>query len=222
LDRRLSKETIAELVAAYRAGTSSPELAQQYELSETGLIKVLRQACRRRVNTGSGSHSVIPIGVLLLEGRGRIGWSTIGAGSEGRTCDERRSSRLSDPDHSVSPNVGQSQLRDRRHAGAIAVLLPEQQHPTSGSRSISASSKPSGPGPDIGDQSVVTRRQLGLLITSEICSTMSSMLNWSVLIPTLSARDGLNVRTCPALRLCQIGSSDCSPATVRVTSPSSS
>jgi transposase len=44
LDRRLSEETIAELVAAYRAGTSSPELAERYGLSETGLIKVLRQA----------------------------------------------------------------------------------------------------------------------------------------------------------------------------------
>ncbi|WP_280448596.1 helix-turn-helix domain-containing protein [Nocardia brasiliensis] len=41
LDKRLSAETIAELVAAYEAGTPTPELCQRYELSKGGVLKVL-------------------------------------------------------------------------------------------------------------------------------------------------------------------------------------
>ena len=67
-----------------------------------------------------------------------------------------------------------------------------------------------------------TGAQPGWLTTAAIFSAMSSMLNWLVLKATLSASEGLKARTCSALRSCQIGSSDCSPATVRVTRPSSS
>ncbi len=42
LDRRLSQETIAELVEAYRGGTSTPELCRRYELSKGGVLKLLR------------------------------------------------------------------------------------------------------------------------------------------------------------------------------------
>lgn len=44
LDRRLSQETIAELVAAYQAGSSTPELCKRYELSKGGVLKLLRDA----------------------------------------------------------------------------------------------------------------------------------------------------------------------------------
>lgn len=73
-------------------------------------------------------------------------------------------------------------------------------------------------GPSCGTQ--VSQR--APLTTSAIWSAISSMLNWLVLRATLSASEGLNVRTSSAVRSCQIGSSDCSPATVRVTRPSSS
>lgn len=41
LDRRLSSDTIAELVAAYRGGTSTNALCQRYELSKGGILKLL-------------------------------------------------------------------------------------------------------------------------------------------------------------------------------------
>ncbi|MFI6169070.1 helix-turn-helix domain-containing protein [Nocardia sp. NPDC051052] len=41
LDRRLSPDTIAELVAAYRSGTSTPKLRKQYQLSKGGVLKLL-------------------------------------------------------------------------------------------------------------------------------------------------------------------------------------
>lgn len=41
LDRRLSSETITELVAAYRAGVSTNELCRQYEVSKGGVLKLL-------------------------------------------------------------------------------------------------------------------------------------------------------------------------------------
>jgi DNA-binding NarL/FixJ family response regulator len=42
LDRRLSQETITELVDAYKAGTSTPELCRRYQLSKGGVLKLLR------------------------------------------------------------------------------------------------------------------------------------------------------------------------------------
>jgi hypothetical protein len=41
VDRRLSAETIAELVQAYRDGASTTDLRQRYELSQGSVIKIL-------------------------------------------------------------------------------------------------------------------------------------------------------------------------------------
>jgi hypothetical protein len=43
VDRRLSTEIIAELVQAYRAGVSTPQLRQRYELSQGSVIKILHE-----------------------------------------------------------------------------------------------------------------------------------------------------------------------------------
>ncbi|MDE1674847.1 helix-turn-helix domain-containing protein [Nocardia gipuzkoensis] len=43
LDRRLSPAEIAELVDAYRGGTATTELRKRYELSQGGLLKILKQ-----------------------------------------------------------------------------------------------------------------------------------------------------------------------------------
>jgi len=41
VDRRLSAETIAELVQAYQDGASTPELRRRYDLSQGSVIKIL-------------------------------------------------------------------------------------------------------------------------------------------------------------------------------------
>ncbi|MER7449390.1 helix-turn-helix domain-containing protein [Nocardia beijingensis] len=41
LDRRLSQATIAQLVDAYRGGTSTNQLCERYGLSKGGLLKIL-------------------------------------------------------------------------------------------------------------------------------------------------------------------------------------
>ena len=43
VDRRLSHETITELVQDYRDGVSTPELRQRYELSQGSVIKILHR-----------------------------------------------------------------------------------------------------------------------------------------------------------------------------------
>ncbi len=43
LDRRLSPHTIAELVDAYRSGTSTNTLCEQHGLSKGGLLKILQE-----------------------------------------------------------------------------------------------------------------------------------------------------------------------------------
>src|ERR1700694_2663258 len=43
VDRRLSAETIAELVQAYRNGVSTTQLRQRYELSQGSVIKILHE-----------------------------------------------------------------------------------------------------------------------------------------------------------------------------------
>ena len=60
------------------------------------------------------------------------------------------------------------------------------------------------------------------LISSAISDAISLIVWVAVLRATLSARDGLKSITCCLVILCQIGSSICSPETVRVTIPSSS
>jgi hypothetical protein len=41
VDRRLSSETITELVQTYRDGVGTPELRRRYELSQGSVIKIL-------------------------------------------------------------------------------------------------------------------------------------------------------------------------------------
>ncbi|WP_278265269.1 helix-turn-helix domain-containing protein [Nocardia sp. AG03] len=43
LDRRLSTETVAELVRAYRSGTSTGKLCEIHQLSKGGLLKILSE-----------------------------------------------------------------------------------------------------------------------------------------------------------------------------------
>jgi hypothetical protein len=43
VDRRLSVETITELVQAYRDGASTPELRRRYDLSQGSVIKILHE-----------------------------------------------------------------------------------------------------------------------------------------------------------------------------------
>ncbi|WP_239476653.1 helix-turn-helix domain-containing protein [Nocardia arizonensis] len=43
IDRRLTPEVIAELVDAYRQGTSTPTLCEQYNLSKGSVLKLLAQ-----------------------------------------------------------------------------------------------------------------------------------------------------------------------------------
>ncbi|MBF6228800.1 helix-turn-helix domain-containing protein [Nocardia abscessus] len=43
LDRRLSPNTISELVDAYRSGTSTNTLCEQHGLSKGGLLKILQE-----------------------------------------------------------------------------------------------------------------------------------------------------------------------------------
>ncbi|MET8778794.1 helix-turn-helix domain-containing protein [Nocardia sp. NPDC004654] len=43
LDRRLSTTTIAEVVGAYRSGTSTSKLCERYALSKGGLLKILQE-----------------------------------------------------------------------------------------------------------------------------------------------------------------------------------
>ncbi|WP_280258477.1 helix-turn-helix domain-containing protein [Nocardia wallacei] len=43
LDRRLSAETIAELIDAYRGGTSTSKLCEIHQLSKGGLLKILAE-----------------------------------------------------------------------------------------------------------------------------------------------------------------------------------
>ncbi|WP_418001557.1 hypothetical protein ACNO8X_14565 [Mycobacterium sp. PDNC021] len=41
LDRRLSSDTVAELVAAYQSGVSTNQLCEQYSISKGGVLKLL-------------------------------------------------------------------------------------------------------------------------------------------------------------------------------------
>jgi Mor family transcriptional regulator len=44
IKRRLGRELIAELVAAYESGVTTIELMQRYDLSKTSVLKLLREA----------------------------------------------------------------------------------------------------------------------------------------------------------------------------------
>ena len=69
LDRRLSSETIAELVAAYRAGTSTNRLCERYELSKGGVLKLLREAGVEMRRQGLSDEQIELAVRLYSEGR---------------------------------------------------------------------------------------------------------------------------------------------------------
>jgi uncharacterized protein (DUF433 family) len=58
VDRRLSAQTITELVQAYRAGVSTPELRAQYDLSQGSVIKILHSHGVTMRNQGLGDEDV--------------------------------------------------------------------------------------------------------------------------------------------------------------------
>jgi hypothetical protein len=57
VDRRLSAETVAELVQAYRDGVGTPELRRRYKLSQGSVLKVLRQHGVTMRPSGTNQHS---------------------------------------------------------------------------------------------------------------------------------------------------------------------
>ena len=59
-------------------------------------------------------------------------------------------------------------------------------------------------------------------MTRAISSAISSIVKSAVLRATLSANDGLSAITCALVKLCQIGSTPCSPDMLIVVMPSSS
>jgi len=68
LDRRLSATTVAELVAAYEAGASTPELCTRYKLSKGGVLKLLRQAGVEIRHRGLSDQQVQQAEQLYREG----------------------------------------------------------------------------------------------------------------------------------------------------------
>lgn len=56
IDRRLSAETFAALVQAYRDGGSTPELRRRYGLSQGSVLKLLRQHGVRMRPSGTNQH----------------------------------------------------------------------------------------------------------------------------------------------------------------------
>lgn len=56
VDRRLSPDTIAELVQAYQDGVSTPELRRRYDLSQGSVIKILHSHGVEMRNQGLDSE----------------------------------------------------------------------------------------------------------------------------------------------------------------------
>ncbi|MCX2934705.1 hypothetical protein ORI20_31015 [Mycobacterium sp. CVI_P3] len=57
VDRRLSAETIAELVQAYRDGVGTPTLRRRYNLSQGSVLKLLREHGVIMRPNGTNQHS---------------------------------------------------------------------------------------------------------------------------------------------------------------------
>lgn len=57
VDRRLSGETIAELVQAYRDGAGTPTLRRRYGLSQGSVLKLLKQHGVVMRANGTNQHS---------------------------------------------------------------------------------------------------------------------------------------------------------------------
>lgn len=57
LDRRLSAETITELVQAYQNGVGTPTLRRRYNLSQGSVLKLLREHGVEMRANGTNQHS---------------------------------------------------------------------------------------------------------------------------------------------------------------------
>ena len=68
LDRRLSAETITELVQAYRDGTGTPELRQRYNLSQGSVIKILHTHDAAMRKQGLTNHDAAMAATLYRSG----------------------------------------------------------------------------------------------------------------------------------------------------------
>jgi hypothetical protein len=68
VDRRLSSETIAELVQTYRDGASTTQLRQQYELGQGSVIKILHKHGVAMRNQGLGDNDIAVAATLYRDG----------------------------------------------------------------------------------------------------------------------------------------------------------
>jgi hypothetical protein len=68
IDRRLSAETIAELIQAYRDGASTPELRRRYEISQGSVIKILHEHGVAMRNQGLADSDVSTAAALYRGG----------------------------------------------------------------------------------------------------------------------------------------------------------
>jgi hypothetical protein len=69
VDRRLSSETIAELVQTYRDGASTTQLRHQYELGQGSVIKILHKHGVVMRNQGLGDDDLAVAATLYRDGQ---------------------------------------------------------------------------------------------------------------------------------------------------------
>ena len=90
MDRRLSPDTIAELVQAYRDGASTTELRRHYELSQGSVIKLLHEHSVAMRNQGPVGGDVATATQLYQSGatlaqlgeRFSARWMALGMGTK--------------------------------------------------------------------------------------------------------------------------------------------
>ena len=93
VDRRLSPDTIAELVQAYRDGASTTELRRHYELSQGSVIKLLHENSVAMRNQGLVGGDVATATELYQSGatlaqlgeRFSARWMALGMGTKPRS-----------------------------------------------------------------------------------------------------------------------------------------
>jgi hypothetical protein len=69
VDRRLSAETIAELVQAYRDGASTTELRHRYDIGQGSAIRILREHGVKMRNQGLADGDVATAADLYRSGK---------------------------------------------------------------------------------------------------------------------------------------------------------
>jgi uncharacterized protein (DUF433 family) len=69
VDRRLSAETIAELVQTYRDGVSTTELRRRYELSQGSVIKILHERGVEMRGQGLADGDVAVVAEMYRNGK---------------------------------------------------------------------------------------------------------------------------------------------------------